>query len=160
MEIVDNFLSRDVFLKIQNTIMDKNFPWYYCPTVAYKEVEDSYYYFVHNFFLEEKITSYLGEELITPIIEQLKIKSLIRARANLYTKLFHQAEDGNHQDYDFTHKGAILYLNTTDGPTIINNETKIDSIENRCLIFDPSIIHRSTHPNNTKARFNIIINYF
>ena len=37
---------------------------------------------------------------------------------------------------------------------------KIESIENRALLFDPSIEHRSTTCTDAKGRININFNYF
>ena len=69
-------------------------------------------------------------------------------------------EHGKHTDYDFSHKAAILYINTCDGYTKLADGTKIDSVENRMLLFDASTPHQSTTTSNTTARFNINFNYF
>ena len=44
--------------------------------------------------------------------------------------------------------------------TILNDDIMIESVENRVLLFDPSLPHSSTTCTNAKARFNININYF
>lgn len=54
----------------------------------------------------------------------------------------------------------IFYLNTNDGFTILNGETKINSVENRILLFDPSELHSSTTCTNDKCRVNVNFNYF
>ena len=88
-------------------------------------------------------------------------KSLIRIKANAYPK------NGNkiikhrpHIDNSFEHKGAIFYLNTNNGKTILKDGTEIDSIANRMLLFDSSKSHSSTNCTDAKMRFNININYF
>ena len=62
-------------------------------------------------------------------------------------------------DYNYPHKGAIYYINTNDGMTLLQNNIEINSIENRLLLFDSSIEHASTSTTNEKARINININY-
>ena len=51
-------------------------------------------------------------------------------------------------------------MNTCDGYTKLKDGTKIDSVANRVLLFDPSKEHCSTTTTNVPARFNININYF
>jgi hypothetical protein len=67
-----------------------------------------------------------------------------------------------HQDYgDISHHGCIFYLNTNNGMTIFENGYKVESIENRLMIFDPSILHRSTTCTDDEVgRFNINMNFF
>ena len=65
-----------------------------------------------------------------------------------------------HIDFDFSHKGAILYINSCNGYTKLEDGTKIDSVANRILFFDPSTPHCSTTTSDTTARFNINFNYF
>ena len=97
---------------------------------------------------------------LKPLIDKLNVKSLIRIKANLYHKteklIFHKP----HLDYDFKHKGAILYLNTCNGYTVLNGGTKIKSVENTLLLFDSSKTHNSTNCTDKKIRLNININYF
>ena len=64
-----------------------------------------------------------------------------------------------HFDYPFSHSSALLSLNTCDGYTKLKDGTKIDSIANRILLFDPSEEHCSTTTTNIFARINININY-
>jgi hypothetical protein len=84
---------------------------------------------------------------------------LIRIKGNVYlntkTKITHE----KHVDYNYPHKGAIYYINTNNGKTILNDEVEIDSIENRLLIFNPSIPHSSTSTTDSKFRMNINFNY-
>ena len=44
--------------------------------------------------------------------------------------------------------------------TLIFDGTKIDSIANRALLFDPSKLHSSTSCTDDKVRLNMNINYF
>jgi hypothetical protein len=55
-------------------------------------------------------------------------------------------------------KTAIFYLNTNDGYTIFEKDgEKIDSLENRMLIFDSSERHSGT--NCTDQKYRAVINF-
>ena len=160
-KVVDNFLPKENFNIIKNLIFNSNFNWFYSPDVNSNGIDspNMLFYFSHLFY---KIVPY-SEAF--PIINEnllffIKIKSLIRVKANMYPNQNLKIENGFHTDYDFSHKGAILYLNTNNGRTILNDKTKIDSVENRILFFDPSIPHDSENCTDQKVRVNININYF
>ena len=96
---------------------------------------------------------------IIPILEKLNIKSMIRAKANLYPysgKTLYEHE--MHMDYEFPHYAALLSLNTCDGYTKLEDGTKIESVANRMVIFDASQKHCSTTTTSDFARINININ--
>ena len=64
-----------------------------------------------------------------------------------------------HVDYNFSHKGALYYLNTCDGHTKIEGEN-VETIANRMVFFDAGEEHNSTNCTNDKFRVNINFNYF
>ena len=99
-------------------------------------------------------------DYILPVLNKLDIKSLIRIKANLFPNSEKIYEHEMHVDYSWTHKAAILYINTCNGYTKLANGTKIDSVANRVLLFDASKPHCSTTTSDTTARFNINFNYF
>ena len=66
----------------------------------------------------------------------------------------------NHVDYPFPHKGAIFYLNTNNGLTILEDKVEVESIENRLLLFDSSKQHKSTTCTDDKCRINVNFNFF
>jgi hypothetical protein len=95
-----------------------------------------------------------------PILNVIQPKKLIRIKANLYTKTKEIEYHPLHQDYSFEHKGAIYYINSNDGKTVINNgKVEIDSVENSLLLFNSRLPHGSTSTSNKNARINININY-
>jgi hypothetical protein len=57
-------------------------------------------------------------------------------------------------------KYTVFSLNTCDGFTSLEDGTKIESIENRLLLFDSNKPHASSTCTNAKARFNMNFNYF
>ena len=159
-EVIDNYLPQEEFEAIKNIIMNNaDFPWFYRPNVAYQLKEEQAMYFVHMFYLDFGVTSSYTHALLG-LINKIGVKSLIRIKGNMYTNLGKPVENTPHVDFDFEHKGAIYYLNTNNGPTVLEDGTKIDSVENRILFFDSSKKHHSTHCTDQKVRVNININYF
>jgi hypothetical protein len=157
-KIVDNFLQKEAFLEIKNIVMGSEFQWFYNNSVSYKNKKDGFY-FTHTFYSNYKTNSE-KMYLLNPIIEKIQPKSIIRIKANLYPKTKKIFEHGKHKDCEFSHKGFLFYINTNDGFTRLKDGTKIESIENRGLFFDPYLEHNSTNCTNQDARININFNYF
>lgn len=156
--VIDNFLDKDVFDNIKQTIESNSFPWFFEKEVTYPGQISDEYYLIHVLFSVYPNSDYFN--CILPVLEKLKVKALMRAKVNLYPNIGKFVENDPHFDYEFEHQAAILYLNTNDGFTILNDGTKIESVENRVLLFDGSTLHQSTHCTNQKARLNINFNYF
>jgi hypothetical protein len=157
-KIIDNFLDKESFLIIKNTLMSNIFPYYYSKGVSYKNHNDGVY-FSHLFYNEEfNKSNYYG--LIDPIVKKLKVNSLIRVKANFYPSTSKIVEHGAHTDYKFKHLGFLYYVNTNNGFTRLSKSIKINSIENRALIFEPHLPHNSSTCTDQEGRFNINFNYF
>jgi hypothetical protein len=163
MKIIDNFLKEEDFNLISNLVYSFSFPYFLQKKLNENQkdkINDCY--FAHTLFLNsyENIINYSEFfKFFTPLFKKIKIKSLIRAKINFYPRSEKLIIHSPHVDYDFKHKGCILYFNTCDGFTIIKNK-KIETISNRALFFDPSVEHSSTSCTNDIGRFNININYF
>ena len=161
-EVIDQFLPKDIFGKIKSNMIHPDFTWNLCNSVSNSDesflLKNSSYYFVHIFF--NKIFVDENIKFLLPLLDRIDCKSLIRIKGNLYPSTEKVYEHNNHVDYNYSHKGAIFYLNTNNGKTILNNTIEINSVENRLLYFDPSIIHKSTTCSDKKYRLNININYF
>ena len=159
-KVIDNFLEKEEFLNIKNILESWDFPWFFQKKINYNHSEnDLDCYFTHNIFNQKSgRSSYYN--VINPILNKLNFKSLIRVKCNLYPRTKKIEINKSHVDYEFEHKGAIFYINTNDGGTIIEDNKKIDSVENRILFFNSSLLHSSTTTTNSKARININFNYF
>ena len=160
-KIIDNFLTQDKFLKVKNSILNSEFSWNLTPCVSNLKEDlkiTSSYYFTHMFYSGLFISPEC--HVFIDILNQLEVKSLIRIKGNLYPSTDNIEYQSEHIDYDYEHKGAIFYLNTNDGFTILEDGTKVESIENRILLFDPSKPHNSTTCTNDKCRVNVNFNFF
>ena len=156
-EIIDNFLDKQSFLKLKNELMSSNFPYYYSNGVS--SLKEDGVYFFHLFYSDEFNKS-IYYNLVDPIVKKLKVKSLLRIKANIYPPTPRIIEHNQHKDYKFKHIGFLYYINTNDGFTRLDKNTKIKSIENRGLIFEPYLEHNSSTSTNMEGRININFNYF
>lgn len=147
--------------QIKSLMLDQDkFPWFYSSSVT-DDGQDHLdaFYFTHLFYINNNKNSNYFDTL-TPILDILKPNALIRIKGNLYPNLGAWMENQVHVDYPYKHKGAIYYINTNNGYTILEDGTKIESIENRILLFDAATPHSSTHCTDQKLRLNINFNYF
>jgi hypothetical protein len=160
-KIIDNALPQEEFDNIKNFMLNSSFPWNLTPVVT-NEKENlpitASYYFTHEFwsgFHTEPQT-----QIFAPILNLLECKAMMRIKANLYPSTETIIHHDNHTDYDFSHRGAIFYLNTNNGLTVLEDETEVQSIENRLLLFDASVPHHSTTCTDDKCRVNVNFNFF
>lgn len=156
-EIKDNFLEENYFNELYKLVTSEDIEWHYNNKVTDRNTNIESFYFAHN-FLNNGIIQSKWAEAVNPLLSKLDINVPIRVKANLYPNIGKKHYNKPHVDYTFPCKGAILYLNSNDAPTTIE-DTEVESIANRLVIFDASKPHYSCNPSNVKARFNININY-
>ena len=159
-QVIDDFLPREIFLKIQNEILDADFPWYYTPDINEYEKKINSCYFTHMFYSAAVFKKSTHFDILLPLIHKIKPKALLRIKCNLYPVTTKIVKHKTHIDYNYPHNAAIFSINTCNGATILDDDTKIDSVENRLLLFDASKPHSSTSTTNSNARININWNYF
>ena len=160
-EVIDNYLPKEQFEALQNVMMkNPNFSWFYMPDVVQVGVEGKKsMYFAHMFYQNYAPRSaFMGN--IMPLIEKLNPMALLRIKGNMFPNLGERIKEPLHADYPCEHKGAIFYINTNNGPTVFEDGTEIDAVENRILLFEPHKLHTMTYCTDQKVRVNININYF
>ena len=162
-QIIDNFLSKEDHEKIKYVMMESmEFPWFYHNTVSYEDRQEEGYFFVHSLYKNYSPCSQYYP-LVSPILEILKPKSLMRIKANLYPNISEKTENLNHTDFSFPHNSALYYLNSNNGCTILDDDgeyIEVESVENRLLIFEGHKLHRSQHCTDQKVRVNISFSFF
>ena len=167
-KIVDNFLEKENFDKFQKDILSDQIPWFYKESQTNESLNDpkDVGYFSLCLY-SEFMNGYMGlNEHLFKMYEKLQCKALIQTRANLVLKQFGQQNFNYHVDLsprqDSPHITAIYYMNTNNGYTILdkNEKVKIDSVENRMLIFDSRIHHCGIIQTDVKRRIVININYY
>ena len=189
-EVIDDFLDKSYFDYIVNDLMnDDTFPWYYSSDASYAGTPDytingvnsNRQGFSHVLVDNEKTTSRTADQ-IYPFA--LKVKShlgaskVLRVRADMCLQSSDNTTHGPHVDYPGKfHYSSILYLNESDGNTVIFNErcpgvqvnrsnmrnfTVKESIEpkpNRLVVFDGRYIHTGCSPTEHKCRKLLNSNY-
>jgi hypothetical protein len=164
LKIIDNFLVEEDFNMINNIITNDTFPWHIQKGVSYNG--DGGFFLCHKLYdYEQKqpITSPFFKTIMDLILKRLRVKSLIRAKLNLYPMTKKIEKHAFHIDQTkhgvpLEHNVALLYLNTNNGKTLFKNKS-INSIENRMVLFNGMIEHASTTCTNKQYRTNININY-
>jgi hypothetical protein len=158
-KVIDDFLPEKEFLTIKDLLFSNNLPWFYYPNISFNEhSKNNLFYLVHIFYFNSRINSDFFDN-IKIILDKINPQKLLRVKANMYPNQGIQDLNEMHVDYDYSHKGAIFSINTCNGGTILENGTRIPSLANRILFFDPGKPHDSYNCTDTKNRVNININY-
>jgi hypothetical protein len=164
--VIEDFLPREEFVKIQNMLMCADFPWYLTKTVDYSAghelVPNDYlnnFQFVHAFLLNNTICSEYYFPKLFAILNLIKPDRLIRIKANLSTVTEKRIEHAFHTDLDEASTTSIFYVNSNDGATILEDGTEIKSVANRLLTFNSQVLHKGTTCTDEKVRCLINFNY-
>jgi len=160
-KVFDNFLSEYDFSNIRQKLMHGSFPWYFNNT----KVKDTYpeninnYQFTHLVYDDYVPRSDLWEDL-DPIISRLNAQAWVRIKCNLTPRMDDIYVYGMHQDIDnFNGITGVFYVNDNDGYTEFDNGSKIESVANRMVLFDSSLMHSGTSCTNSKVRCAINFNF-
>lgn len=191
MEIFDDIIPPSVFRRVQKEILSNTFPWFYGRVTSYNLGLDNLFLYSWNHpMLEDgNVQSPRAELMETVILNALEKagqnpKQIHRIRLVLNTVSDKPYLTGVHTDLKFPHKTALIYLNDSDGDTIIYNEkydttSGLSSIdyyetmlkdnltifgtvspkENRMVCFDGLQYHTGTTPVKTARRIAFNINY-
>lgn len=160
-KIIDNFLPQEAFLEVQRNMLGPHIPWAYNSFIvkdgstAVEELHN--YQFTHTFYkLHNATTDWIN--VIAPVLDKIQPSALVRIKANLMPRTDIHVLHEYHYDHDyFDGKIALFYVNTNDGYTIFEDGTKIESVENRLLIFNGDILHTGTTCTDQKVR--CVINF-
>ena len=167
MKIIENFLTKEEFEPIQSYFFYK-LPWMYWDSIVgnmgdEKEDKDCYQ-FIHTFrsardpYLEVNNSEHC--HIIKPVLQKLAPWIVLRVKANLRPISHRHVHSAFHRDLgDAGQLTAIYYLNTCNGYTMFKDGTKVESVENRMLIFDGNELHCGASCTDEKARVVLNINY-
>ena len=162
MRVVDNFLPQADFKLAQSLIMDYGFPWMWNDSVT-KEVglaDPNEFQFVHLFYdpLSGVVTDYpRWIDIIKPYGDRMNPTSLMRIKANLNIGTKEYLTREFHTDFNVKCTTAIAYMNNNNGYTLFEDGTKVESKENRVVIFDSQMRHAGIPCTDEKRR--VVINF-
>lgn len=164
--IYDKFLDDFEYLSIHDILMGRNFPWYYQNTVVNPSDDEKNdldtYQFVHLFFsVHDGGVCSNHYDLLKPLLSKLGAKTILKIKCNLLTKNENPKYFEYHRDFIYpSAKTAIYYINTNNGSTIFKDGTEIQSIQNRMVVFDNSMLHTGKSCSDESVRVLINFNYF
>jgi hypothetical protein len=157
-KVIDDYLPSEQHTSLKNLMESDNFPWFFNKGKVFETDKLFDYQFLHIFYNENKINSNYFD-LLNPLIKELKPLSLIRIKANLNPITNKLVVSDEHTDQAFKCKAAIYYVNSNNGYTMIGDK-KIDSKENRIVLFNANEKHYGTNSTNCNNRMVINFNYF
>ncbi len=99
--------------------------------------------------------------LVAPVLNRLDVLTPLRIKANLTFKMDDNYESGWHHDYEAAgkiqdHNTAIYYVTTSNGPTLFE-DSKVECVENRLVLFKNKDKHCGTYATDAKER--VVINF-
>jgi hypothetical protein len=169
MKVIDNFLSYTDFQYIKNTVVESiDFPWFYSKVIDHKttgkyskiDCEDIYNYQLAHMLYNNNLKNSEFYNILFPLIDELKIDSLVKAKLNFNPRCEKIVEHGMHCDYPFKCLTAVYYLNTNNGYTKFQTGEMTESIENRIVVFSSDTMHTGTTCTDKQGRYVMNINFF
>jgi len=164
-QIEDDFLDQEEFIKLQTIIMGRAFYWSYNDTIDYEGQKDKFM-FNHMFYTDGSPCSPFCQNL-NPTINKLDLLALTRIKANLFTRTSTIVENEFHVDItDISEEKqkqwtiSIFYMNTNNGYSEFEDGTKVESVANRMVTFPANVKHTGTSCTDEKTRVMINFNYF
>ena len=179
-EIKDNCLPANVFKKMKDDLMNLDFPWYYSPTLvtgeqystdsplpSYNNNPDAHN-FTHVFYNVNVTPEWsIRTSIIRPILDFIAPKAWIRVRASLGPRAATHLVGGWHYDISddsgkpYTNSTtALLYINTNNGYTLMENGDKVGSVANRFVLFPCNVKHTGINTTDTDVRAILSFNFF
>ena len=166
MQIIDDFLPKEIHQQILTEINGLNFAWFYRNWSSFED--DNIAQFTHTFYVDGKVNSYLFD-LVMPIKSTFelktsyKVKRIHRAKANLLLNKPYKDEDlkkAIHKDIDdeYGYISILYYIEDSDGDTIVYSKNKNKEVSrvspkaNRAFIFKADEWHNATPPKEYQTR--------
>ena len=174
--IIDNFLDEKYFYKIQSHIEKNHFPWFYRDNITNGEENSIGKYGFNHILIDGKPTYNIDilNGLIYEMIKATGSNDIFRCRLDMTVNSGESIVLDPHVDFFFPHISSILYINNSDGNTIIYNQKyndhdkydqklivkeEIEPVANRLLIFDGLFIHTGCTPSKNNRRILINSNF-
>jgi hypothetical protein len=167
MKIHDSILPDSDFKALEDRVMG-GFPWYYGRKAQHNEEYINPFLYGWYHIVGGPRAWVDGDDGIfkTSVFTALekageKVEEILRVRMILNTVADKSYLTGAHSDQSIEHKTALLYMNDSDGPTIIYKEkyvhgvkdpelfnilSKVEPKRNRLLVFDGLHYHAGTTP--------------
>jgi hypothetical protein len=183
--VIDDALPQALFDRLQHYTLATEMPWFMGSTSTKGDDHKSF----SSVLADSNTTMYeltLNCFIMLNSQHNLSCKELTRMRFGMILRDATQSVNGCHVDWEYPHNTALLYINESDGDTILYKErydttSNIDEFEylnrmyggqqnltvektispkpNRLVVFDGNQYHASTTPKNYQTRVALNINY-
>ena len=168
-EIIDNFLEQHYFEILKKSLTGNRFPWFNCADVVNKELnseycDEKYNWQLFHLFYYNPLEISDAINILDPLLTKINPMMLLKAKANLNPVGEKIIEHGMHIDtYPLELADllttSIFYINTNNGYTLLEDGTKIESIENRLISFPATTKHTGTNCTDVQNRIVLNLNY-
>jgi hypothetical protein len=163
-QVIDNFLDTKDFQKVKEAVYGPFIPWFHNQFLVrpdYTDINDlDNWQLTHTFYKNYSVTSEFFN-VLDPILTKLNPSAILRIKANLIPKTHFVVQHQMHVDVTcFKGKTAVFYINSNDGHTVFEDGTRVESVENRIVIFDAITMHTGTSCTNARNRVVINFNYY
>ena len=166
MKVIDDFLPSDQFQELQSLMLGNQFPWFFNDDILHEHnpnYNSNDYQFTHVFYNADPPWNGKASSLysvLEPCLIKLGVRNLWRIKANLNPRTLFHRKGGYHRDVIPPITTSIFYINTNNGYTEFEDGTKIESVENRMLVFNSNSKHRGVTSTDSLKRVLINFNYF
>lgn len=162
-KVIDNFLLPNEFEELQRHFFDPLFPWFIGDAIQGDgAVQEKYnWQLFHMLYHTPNIISE-HMPVIQSVYNKLNPAIFIKAKLNCNFVTDKIIEHGYHNDVDgLVDKTttAVYYINTNNGYTAFADGTKVESIENRMVLFPASMSHTGSSCTDQKRRIVLNLNY-
>ena len=164
MNVIDNFIHPEQFQHIQNVMLGSEFTWNYNDGIVGSDDPPGTFQFTHTFFAARGVTPDPDKVIKSPWLSilDLVVRQLggsgWRIKANMGPRTLDIRRNKFHIDFPNI-TTAVYFINTNNGWTEFQNGDKVESVENRIVIFDSNTMHTGTTCTNEKVRVLINFNY-
>ena len=154
-EVYDNFLPTEVFTPIRDYIFGGRMPWYYSSSSV--RPDDSCPQFSHAMYVD-------SEPLKPFALHRLKFNATPRTK-NIQKKPLHVDVTGPCESPDPPYPNVpdyhicVLYFNDNNGYTYFEDGQKVESKENRAVLFPGDLLHAGTSCTDADLRVVLNIDY-
>jgi len=158
-KITLDLLEQEFYRNMQFICLGDNFTWFLKSGSNVDDLESDYY-LTHTFYKDNVAFSNYFDFIQSNLLNFIKINSLISVKAIMLpsNKQVKSIEIIN--EFDFKHNQAIYFVNSTNGNTILQDDTKIKLNENSILYLESSQKIYSENCTDKKAKVMILIDYF
>jgi len=165
--IIDNFLAEEEFIVLRDKLIHPTQPWYFSTTFhTDHDTKISPGGFVHHVYYDCAPRSTIYDSHFISILKQLNVSILIHTRMNIHLRLpepyvspWHTDTEDLSMDLATQITTSILYINTNNGYTELEDGTKIESVANSLVSFPSNTKHRIVTQTDEQTRIIINFNY-